>query len=166
MSDWTTRLYALLAATTVQLRKGSEFEGSPEMVAWAKRGDPDEPPPGGVLEIFAMPESASVHGLEKVDVTFLEIGVDKAKAEANRAELLDLLRAWPTPGELERGPSYMAVGGTIGDQGAAFQLFALGQVLGVWTLITPATLGITDPEMAREVAGNGFIMVTPPKLEA
>ena len=47
----------------------------------------------------------------------------------------------------------------IGDQGAAFELFALGKVLGIWDIITPEKLGATG-DMARQMAGAGFIMCT------
>lgn len=98
-------------------------------------------------------------GLEMVDVEFMVVGVDKAKAETRRAELRAILDAWPQPERLAGGPSYIEVGGVIGDQGAAFLLFALGKVLGLWGLITPASMGITGPD-AREMAGAGFVMIT------
>lgn len=87
------------------------------------------------------------------------IGVDRAKAESYREPLIGLLNAYPDPAQLAGGPSYIHVGGVIGDQGAAFCLFALGQVLGLWTVITPATMGFTGAE-ARDMAGAGFVMIS------
>ena len=154
-----TRLYEILAETTTQLRKGEIFEGTPELVEQARRGD-EELKGGGVLEVFAMPHEAEAKpGVEKVDLEFLVIGVDRAAAEQHKAELIELLKTYPEPDRLAGGPSYIEVGAEIGDQGAAFQLFALGKALGLWDVITPATMGFTGPE-ARQMAGNGFVMMS------
>lgn len=154
------RLYKILNETTMQLRKGGVYEGTPELVEQAKRGGDEPLKGGGVLEIYAMPHESEAHpGVEKVDLEFLVIGVDKAKAEEHRAELVDILKTYPQPDRLAGGPSYIEVGGEIGDQGAAFQLFALGKVLGLWDVITPATFGMSGAE-AREAAGRGYIMMT------
>ena len=113
------RLYAILAETTCQLRKGDVYEGTPSLVEQAKRGD-EELKGGGVLEIYAMPhESEAEAKIVKVDLEFVVIGVDKAAAEKNRTELLSILRTYPNPERLAGGPSYIEVGAEIGDQGAA-----------------------------------------------
>ncbi len=151
------KLYRILVETTCQLRKGDEIEGTPELVDAIKRGDEDLP--GGVAEIYAMPhEREALAGIEKVDCEFVVIGVDKAKAEERRGELMEILNSYPQPERLAGGPSYIEVGAEIGDQVAAFQLFALGKALGLWSVITPATMGITGPE-ARQMAGSGFVMI-------
>jgi hypothetical protein len=97
--------------------------------------------------------------LEKVDFEFLWIGVNRAKVEAYRQELIQLLNTYPRPDRLAGGPSYIEVGAELGDQGAAFQLFALGKVLGLWSIITPTSLGMSGLE-AKEMAGQGFIMIS------
>jgi hypothetical protein len=141
------RLYEILNETTVQLRKGAVVEES-------RVG------PVAVTEVFSMPHvDEAMPGIEKVDLEFLVIGVDKAKAEARKDELVELLRQYSDLDELGQGPSYIAVGARIGDQGAALQLFALGKVLGLWNVVTPATLGMTGAE-AREAAGLGYVMIT------
>ncbi len=140
------RLHKILAATTVQLRKGEA------VVERDLRGV-------HVTEIYAMPHESKVPDVEKVDMTLLTIGVDKAAAQQHRDELIRILKAWPDPQQLAGGPSYITVGAEIGDQGAAFQLFALGKVLGLWDVITPATMGMEGDE-AAEAAGRGFIMIT------
>jgi hypothetical protein len=141
------RLHTILDETTVQLRKGPQRT---ECKAGTVR----------VVEIFAMPHADEAPSdLEKVDCHFVVVAVDKGKAEEHRAELIELLKTYPQPDVLAGGPSYIAVGAAIGDQGAAFQLFALGQVLGLWELITPTSLGF-EGEFADEAAGRGFIMIT------
>lgn len=150
------RLHEILRETTVQLRKGETLEGTTALVDAIKRGDEDLP--GGVAEFYCMPHEADAD-LVKVDCEFLVIGVDKAKANDRRAELVSILDTYPNPDRLAGGPSYIEVGDEIGDQGAAFQLFALGKVLGLWDVITPATMGLTGSE-ARQLAGSGFVMIT------
>jgi hypothetical protein len=155
----TRRLYEILRETTVELRKGKVFEGSPSLVEQAERGD-EELTGGGVLEVYMMPHvDESPADLEKVDVEFEIIGVNKALAEKRRDELVKILNTYPHPDRLADGPSYIEVGGEIGSQSGAFQLFALGKVLGFWDLITPSKMGFSGPE-AREMAGSGFIMIT------
>lgn len=141
------RLYRILGDTTVQLRKGAAVERE-------RVGAVD------VTHVYAMPAvSDAPNSLVRVDCEFLVIGVDRARAEQHRSELLSILRAYPQPERLAGGPSYIEVGAAIGDQGAAFQLFALGEVLGLWKVITPATLGFTGPE-ARDMAGRGLVMIS------
>ncbi|MFL6728093.1 MAG: hypothetical protein ACJ8FS_16500 [Sphingomicrobium sp.] len=155
----TAKLYDILRKTTGQLRKGEVYEGSPGMVAYANAGDFSEPAPGGVLEIYDMPKDSDpgFDGLEKVDLHFVTIAVNKEEAEHQRDALVAVLDTWPDPERLAAGPSYIEVGGVIGDQGAAFELFALGKVLGLWSIITPETFGMTGAE-ARQAAGAGYIM--------
>lgn len=154
-------IYEILRKTCGQLRRGEVFEGSPNLVAAAQSGDPEamDKAGGGVLEIYAMPKNddPAFAGLEKVDLHFVTVAVNKEKAEAERKNLIALLDDWPDPQTLASGPSYIAVGGVLGDQGAAFELFALGKVLGLWEVITPETFGMTGEE-ARRAAGMGYIM--------
>lgn len=141
------KLYAILQETTCQFRKGEEVVES-------------DAPGVHMTAIYAMPpESAARPELVKVDCHFVTVGVSMDKAEARRAELLDLLRAYPTPDRLAAGPSYIEVGGAIGDQGAALQLFALGSALKLWGVVTPESLGFSG-DMARQMAGNGLVMIT------
>lgn len=137
------RLYQILRDTTVQLRKGAEVEE--REVSGVK-----------VIEVYDMPHESKVpDGIVKVDCHFIVVGVDKAKAQSHREELLKILKSYP---RLTDGPSYIEVGGEIGDQGAAFQLFALGEVLGFWNVMTPAKLRTRGPA-ADEMAGQGFVMI-------
>jgi len=145
------RLCKILDETTFQLRKGEE-------VVEHKVGDVE------VTEVYAMPHESVVKVGEKVDCHFIVVAVDKPTAEKYKNELLQILEDWPSEAwgqpvpKLEDGPSYIHAGGVLGDQGAAFQLFALGQVLGFWNVITPENYGFTGSE-ADEMAGRGFVMI-------
>jgi hypothetical protein len=141
------KLHTILGETTIQIRKGAEIEK--EQVG-----------PVEVTHVYAMPhESEARDGLDKHDLHFLTIGVDRAAAERHKNALLSILSDWPEPERLAGGPSYIEVGGVIGDQGAAFCLFALGKTLGLWDIITPEGLGMEGP-IAAQMAGSGFIMIT------
>ncbi|MGD9879139.1 MAG: hypothetical protein AB7U95_03285 [Reyranella sp.] len=157
------RLYKILSETTVQLRKGEMVHGDKHLVDAIKEGRDLDKEPGGVVTIDAMPPLGLIGDmrgmLEPVDLEFLVIGVDKVAAERNKAELIEILKTYPQLDRLAGGPSYIEVGAEIGDQGAAFQLFALGKVLGLWDVITPATMGFTGEE-ARQMAGSGFVMMS------
>ncbi len=142
------RLYEILKETTTPLRKGPEAVGS---VA------------GGVqvVEIFDMTKEGEAEERfdRMVDCHFLTVGVDSTKAESYKAELLELLREYPEPERLAGGPSYIEVGAVLGDQQAAFLLFALGEALDLWHVITPAKLGM-EGAIADRAAGGGMVMMS------
>jgi len=141
------RLYEILAATTAQFRNQAE-----ELTI--------EDGPVRVVDMnINPPVSAARPSLVVVDMVLLSVGVDKVAAEKYKDELVAILKEYPEPERLAGGPNYMEVGAAVGDQGAAFQLFALGQVLGLWKVITPAFFGMTGDE-AKNTAGMGFIMIT------
>ena len=149
----TKRLYEILADCTVQLRKGPPISGK-------------QLPGVDVVEVYMMPdESEAPADMFKLDLPFLVIGVDLERAGSRKDELLDVLSSYPNPESLAGGPSYIEVGAEIGDQGAAFQLFALGKALDLWDVITPETLGFSGEE-ARAMAGQGFVMMTGHKVAA
>jgi hypothetical protein len=144
------RLYAILRDATVELRKG------PERTDEIRHGI-------RVTHIWAMPHVDELQDRDDytlVDVVFLWVAVHKAKAAAHRDDLMSILIDYPQPERLRNGPSYIEVGAVIGDQGAAFRLFALGEVLGLWKVITPAVLGITDPTKVQDLAGGGMVMMS------
>jgi hypothetical protein len=162
----TKRLYEILGETTIQLRKGDVVHGTPELVEGIKAGKELDELPGGSVSFDMMPhQNEAKPELEMIDLEFLVIGVDRAAAERLRAELISILNTYPRPDRLASGPSYIEVGGEIGDQGAAFQLFALGKVLGLWGVITPATFGMKGEE-AKRAAGAGYIMISGYKAAA
>lgn len=168
----THRLHEILQATTSQFRKGEAIEGTPALSAALKAGVGINDLPSGSAHIYAMPHvSGATDTVEKVDCHFLVIGVDKAKALEHKSELLALLADWPIESwgqptrQLTKELNYIEVGAVIGDQGAAFCLFALGQVLGLWRVLTPeVVLGVTG-EAADRFAGLGFITISGLKLD-
>lgn len=60
-----------------------------------------------------------------------------------------------------QGPSYIEVGGWIGDQGTALCFFALGEKYDLWRVITPARVGFTraDPEY-DQLIGSGMVLLS------
>ena len=111
-----------------------------------------------VTEVFMMPHhSEAATDLKMVDVHFMKIGVDVAKAEARREELIDLLNCWDG-NDLSGGPSYISIGGDLGSQSLALDLFALGEALGLWKVLT---LGIPEgDDRGDELAGKGFVFMS------
>ncbi len=80
-----------------------------------------------------------------------------AREGATKEGLLEVLKEYPDQKRLAGGPSYLELGGVLGDQGLALMLIGLGEVLGVWKVVTPKTFGMTG-EQANAMAGNGMIM--------
>lgn len=143
----TKRLFEILDETTAEFRTGAGYieEEHDECV---------------VTNIYAMPHiSQADERLEQVDCHFIVVGVDKEIAEQYREELIDILKTYPQLERLAGGPSYIEVGGVMGSQEGAFRLFAVGQVLKFWDVITPKTLGFTGAE-ADSLAGKGYVMIS------
>lgn len=140
-----TDVHEILDATTTMLRKG-------DAVTRENTNGVE------VVNVYAMPHvSEAADGMERVDVHFIEVGVDKQSAEAHRAELIEWLDSGYLDGaRLAGSPSYIEIGGALGSQDAALRLFALGQALDLWHVITPAIFGI-DGAAADELAGRGFV---------
>jgi len=143
----TNRLYSILGTTTRQFRKGEQIT---QKTVGGMR----------IMDVYAMPhESEAADGVEKVDCHFVVVGVDKKEAERRKDELVEVLKTYPEPERLAGGPSYIEVGAEIGDQGSALELFALGQVLGMWKVLTPKEIGVYGPE-ADDLAGRGFVLMS------
>lgn len=101
---------------------------------------------------------------EKVaDVIFFKVGVTgtpdpeelKRLLKEHKGEFCD---CDPLDGKEH---SYIELGGFIGDQGVALCLMGVGSLLGIWKLLTPRTVlsADMDDEMARSLAGQGFLSV-------
>jgi hypothetical protein len=143
-------LIPILEGTTVIMRKG-------EVVKESKAGPVDVT----TIDAFPSAEEVDTSSLTVVDCHFISIGVDKAKAETHRSDFVEMLAAYEkqSPGRLRGGPSYIEVGAEIGDQTLAFGLFAVGEALDLWKVVTPARLGMQGP-LADQMAGRGFVMMS------
>jgi hypothetical protein len=83
-----------------------------------------------------------------------------AKNDPTKEELLALLKEhYPNYDRLQKGPSYIEIGAGLGDQGLALLLMGLGELVGLWKVMTPKCLGATK-EQAEQLAGMGHIMIS------
>ena len=99
-----------------------------------------------------------------VDVHFIQVGFTERVAGVTATEFYRLIEesadgefGTVTMDRLRQGPSYIELGAWLGSQELALCFLALGEHLGCWTVVTPATLGITG-EDADRMAGAGFVM--------
>jgi hypothetical protein len=112
----------------------------------------------GVIEINTDPhESECPANLTRVDVHFFIAGIDKDRALECRPALIQALME--DADLLKRGPSYITIGAHLGDQQAALMLMALGEVMGLWRVITPAFLALPEDQRDR-AAGAGYVMTS------
>lgn len=112
----------------------------------------------GATHINMMPHKNVVPTDEETrDMVFLVVGVKQNLADEKREEIVEALKEYPEPERLAGGPSYIESGAHLGSQEMALRLYALGDVIGLWRLILPRTLGITG-EQERAFAGNGMIL--------
>lgn len=144
-----SRFNQIILACTTEYRKGEAVihEEKPGLL---------------VTHVYMMPHvSEATPGLEMVDMWFINVGVDKDKAEAHRDELVAILNEWPVTQPLDGGLSYISIGATVGSQDLALMFLAVGKVLGFWKVITPEILGMKagDPK-GEELAGLGFVMAS------
>lgn len=111
-----------------------------------------------VVEVFAMPHINDAPGhLEQVDVHFMWIGVDRDKALLHEQDLVAILE--PHRPLLERGPSFMTIAQEFEvEQDVALSLMAVGQVLGFWSVMTPAVFRLKG-EMADRAAAAGYVLI-------
>ena len=54
--------------------------------------------------------------------------------------------------------SYMEIGANVGDQGLGMMAMGLGSLLGLWALITPKALGVSE-ELVVQMAGMGMVSI-------
>lgn len=96
-----------------------------------------------------------------VDLTFFHVGIFP---DADQHELLQLINDTNKKGEFidvdlfdgkEHG--FVEVGGWIGDQRVALELMALGKMLNLWELLTPAMLTSLPPDIQLQMAEMGMI---------
>lgn len=61
--------------------------------------------------------------------------------------------------------SYIEVGAWIGSQSLALSLMGLGEILGLWPILTPKRLGLPD-DLIQLMVGQGMITIMPPSNAA
>jgi hypothetical protein len=140
------RLADLILKNTVPFRKG-------EPVVERDHGNVH------VTEVFGYPHQDEAPEMQKVDVHFITVGVPKSTPELKDALVEAIEKEYPSIDRLKCGPSFIEVGGELGDQELALRLFGLGEVLGLWKVITPKLLQMEGPE-ADMMAGQGFVMIS------
>jgi len=115
----------------------------------------------GVYELFDFPSKDEIEpdpDLRFVDCHFILVAVSMKKAMEHKDELKALLAGIGWLGKRQE-VSYIEAGGEIGDQGLAFLLFALGEALSFWKVLTPRrVLGADIPQdVADLLAGRGLV---------
>jgi len=149
------RLYQILKDSTKVYRKGEEVEVR-------KVGNLE------VTELFGYghtSEAPTKDNFDKVDMIFVDVVVDKTKANKYKAEFERILKEYPQPERLAGGPSYIELSPNLElSQEYGLRLMALGKVLGLWDVVSAKTLGLDDAT-ARQMAGRGFLMITGYKVE-
>lgn len=116
------------------------------------------------LTIDAFPAQPATR--HTVDCHFVTVGFTEHAPSWSHQQFYDAILACPH-GEfrdmpLERwqgGPTYIEIGGWIGDQSLALLFMALGQEHGLWHVVTPARLGFTGAQ-ADDMAGRGMVLVS------
>lgn len=109
------------------------------------------------------PEESKQPDGHTADVAFFKV---KALNEPKAEELKSLIASHPgvfTDANLLDGQehNYQEIGGWIGDQGLALMLMGLGELVGLWKLLTPRSmLGNEIPDdLVQQMAGAGFVAI-------
>lgn len=97
--------------------------------------------------------------LELVNCYLLSVAVSKFRAEEIRREFLDALDTGDSPDVLSTGPSYKHLVPLLGDAMSVLQLFAVGQCLQLWQVLTPEDFNI-EPEARDAAALLGMVNIT------
>lgn len=144
------KLISMVSQCTTPLRKGEVLEEK-------------DMGPLKVISINDFPSQEEIGDTENthklVDLHFIDVLVHEKRAEQCREDFIYQLNNFPDKHMLAGGPSYIALGGVLGDQTLALQFLAMGDALGLWKAVTPKTIGIEGP-MADELAGRGYVMCT------
>ncbi|MBR9681910.1 MAG: hypothetical protein GOV00_03890 [Candidatus Altiarchaeota archaeon] len=97
---------------------------------------------------------------EKVDVIFLDVVVNRTKAERYENAVMAELENYPDPRRLSEGPSYMELAINLGlEQVDALRLMAMGETLRLWTIESGKNRGMDDAT-ARTMAARGQLNIS------
>lgn len=96
-------------------------------------------------------------GGHTADMVFFKVA---AQGEPNADEFRRLVQA-EHPRWLDgKEHSYLETGGDMGDQGIALMAMGLGEVLGVWRVLSPRLFGLSsDDPLAKQMAGSGMVTI-------
>ena len=94
------------------------------------------------------------------DVVFFKV---RLVGEPSKEELKSLISGhagdYPEVNILDgKEHNYLEVGAWIGDQGMALTLMGMGDLLGLWRLFTPRSLGLPE-ELVSQMAGVGMVTI-------
>jgi len=110
-------------------------------------------------------EVPTENNLEKVDMVFFDVFVDKTRANQNKEGLEKILKQYPESEELAKGPSYMELSQKCElGQECTLRLMALGKTLGLWSIISGKTLGVSE-YTTKEMAVKGLLMISGYKIK-
>jgi hypothetical protein len=116
-----------------------------------------------VTEVFGydnISEAPKGDNFDEIDMIFVDIVVDKARARHYESDLKRILEGYPQPERLAEGLSYVEIAPNLGmEQEGAFRLMALGKTLGLWDILSAKTFGMDD-KRALEFASRGFLMTS------
>ena len=94
-----------------------------------------------------------------VDFSFAAVGVNTQLAARHLTEFDKILASFPQPEVLKQGPSYRHFIPYVGSELNALRFVALGDALGLWTVITPKDMGIPE-EQQSDLALMGLVCIS------
>lgn len=111
---------------------------------------------------FDVKEGPEINPAHSADMMFFKV---HAAPGADKARLEELVHSsvYADVNVMDGNEhSYLELGGWIGDQGLALQLMGLGNLLGLWDLLTPRTmlgdLGLPEASLMA-MAGQGLLTI-------
>ena len=114
--------------------------------------------------VMALTQIVDGNGEEAVDVVFFKVAMrvklTEGELAGSKESVSEMLKAIDYPYMDDKEHTYIEVGGWLGDQEMALRLFALGELLGLWRVITPKTMfGDLNDEQIKELAGKGLVFM-------
>ena len=102
------------------------------------------------------------------DVIFFSVKLKDQPSAGALRELIAAHRGEFTDIDLFDGRehNFLSIGAWAGDQRLALTLMGMGELLGLWKLLTPrSVLGATIPdELVRQMAGVGYVSIQAPSV--
>ncbi len=120
-------------------------------------------------EIFQRPakDEIPLAGDVLVDMEIMRVTVSLEAALRYRPEVAEILSLYPgnyyrNLPPLEEDPSYLHAGAALDSQRSALLLFAYGEVVGFWQVITPKRIfgNMISDEMSAEMIRLGYLTIS------